>query len=781
MAAKFIATKLSETENNAVRRRVWLNITRVIVIAVLLVSTAIFFPKGRVFQFHYQVDQITTEPIIAPFDFDILKTGPELDRDRSDRVNAVPYVFEWHTGVKDTVDSMITRIGNELRSFRELQDAYNQELKSSLIQSNPDSLKNFTQLLREDSLRIELKRKDLALLGLADLKSTQWLYFLNMDDQKVVPNDSIAVSDYFISTIRAALNAAFQTGILNRRTMEIPTPTISVIVRGKEIEQNPGVFLSMAEAQVNLTQQLHDDFSELDERLDTLAVRIGLSFLAPNVILESTLTSERQEFARNAVPIAIGKVFENEKIVDANTRITPEIKRKLDSLEKEYQRRGQLATASTQTIGFIGRIMLSGVILFFFYAYLYTYRPAIYHDIKLLILMGLIFLSHLAMAYFFVYRLHWSEYAIPMTIAAMLVTIIFDGRISFIAMVTLNLLVGIILSNNLPFVITNLFVASLAIYTVRRLRERTQLMWSIVAIVAGYVSVILIFELIKFSDWNSLLDKVLFAATNGFLAPPLTYGLLIVIEKTFKITTNLTLLELLDFNHKLLNHLAINAPGTFKHSVDVGNLAVTSADAIGANSLLARVGAYYHDVGKVTKPMYFIENQMGGENKHNKLAPRLSAMIITSHVKDGIRLAKEYKLPQVVADFIPMHHGRSRVEYFYQQALKQATNPQDVNEDDYRYPGPRPNTKETGILMIAEAVEAASRSVSSPTPQRLETLIDSIIETRIKEGDLDECPLTFRELTTIKESIIPVLIGSLHKRIEYPGQREKLHMRPEED
>jgi len=156
-------------------------------------------------------------------------------------------------------------------------------------------------------------------------------------------------------------------------------------------------------------------------------------------------------------------------------------------------------------------------------------------------------------------------------------------------------------------------------------------------------------------------------------------------------------------------------------------------------------------------------------------------MIITSHVKDGIRLAKEYKLPQVVADFIPMHHGRSRVEYFYQQALKQATNPQDVNEDDYRYPGPRPNTKETGILMIAEAVEAASRSVSSPTPQRLETLIDSIIETRIKEGDLDECPLTFRELTTIKESIIPVLIGSLHKRIEYPGQREKLHMRPEED
>lgn len=781
MAAKSNINRTSESEKNRLRNRVWLNVTRVSMIAILLLSTAIFFPKGRVFQFNYQVDQITTEPIIAPFDFDILKTDAELDRDRNDRINAVPYVFEWHTGVRDTVDSVLTRVDIELGIFREYQDAYNQRLKSSLIQTDSDTLQNLNQLLREDSLKLELKRKDLTLFGLGDVKSGEWLYFLNMDEEQIVSGDSITVPQYFIASIRSSLNATFQIGILNRRPIDIPTPTISVIVRGKEIEQNPGIFLSLTEAQTSLTQQLHDKFAQFDPRLDTLAVRISRAFLKTNVIFEPNLTTERQALARNAVPIAVGKVFENEKIVDANTRITPEIKRKLDSLEKEYERRGQLATASTQVIGFIGRVLLSGVILFFFFAYLFTYRPSIYNNIKLLILIGLIFLIHIAMAYFFVYKLHWSEYAIPMTIAAMLVTIIFDGRISFIAMVTLNLLVGIILSNNLTFVITNLFVASLAIYTVRRLRERTQLMWSIVAIIAGYVSVILIFELIKFSDWNSLLDKILFAATNGFLAPPLTYGLLIIIEKTFKITTNLTLLELLDFNHKLLNHLAMNAPGTFKHSVDVGNLAVTAADAIGANSLLARVGAYYHDVGKVTKAIYFIENQMGGENKHSKLAPRLSAMIITSHVKDGIRLAKEYKLPQVVADFIPMHHGRSRVEYFYQQALKQADNPQDVNEDDYRYPGPRPNTKETGILMISEAVEAASRSISSPTPQRLETLIDSIIETRIKEGDLDECPLTFRELTTIKESIIPVIIGSLHKRIEYPGQREKLHMRPDEE
>lgn len=780
MAAKSTSGKSTSVDKVRRYKKIWLPFTRVTTIAAILLATAIFFPKGRVFQFHYQVDQITTEPIIAPFDFDILKTSAELARDREARVAAVPFVFEWRTGVQDTADSVLTRIHAELSLLREYQDEYNLRLKSSLIE--PDSLisDSLRTLLKEDSLRIELKRKDLAVLGFSNLRVGEWLYFLNMDEIQVVDEDTVQVTDYFIGSIRRALNQTFQVGILNRSPDDIPTPTISVIVRGKEIDQNPGVYFSPDEATANITANLSDLLEKFDPRLITLANTIAGTLLQPNVIFDDVLTRERQLAARNSVPIATGKVFENEKIVDANTRITPEIKRKLDSLEKEYERRGQLATTSTQTITFIGRILLSAVVLFFFFAYLFTYRPNIYHDIKLLILVGLIFLVHIALAYYFVYVLHWSEYVIPMTIAAMLFTIIFDGRIAFIATVTLTLLAGIILSNNLPFVIANLFVASLAIYTVRRLRERTQLLWSIVAIIAGYVFVILTFELIKFSDWTTLLDKILFASTNGFLSPLLTYGLLIVIEKTFKITTNLTLLELLDFNHKLLNHLAMNAPGTFKHSVDVGNLAVAAADAIGANSLLARVGAYYHDVGKVTKPTYFIENQLGGENKHHKLAPRLSAMIITSHVKDGIRMAKEYKLPQVVADFIPMHHGRSRVEFFYQQALKQTDNPQEVNEEDYRYPGPRPNTKETGLLMIAEAVEAASRSVSSPTPQRIETLIDSIIETRIKDGDLDECPLTFRELTTVKDAMIPVLLGSLHKRIEYPGQREKLHMRPDE-
>jgi len=349
-------------------------------------------------------------------------------------------------------------------------------------------------------------------------------------------------------------------------------------------------------------------------------------------------------------------------------------------------------------------------------------------------------------------------------------------------MVTLTLLAGIILSNNIPFIVANLFVSSLAIYSVRRLRSRSQILLSIVAVSFGYVAVIAVFEMIKFSNWESVMEHMIFAVANGFLSPLLAYGFLFLIERIFKITTNLTLLELLDFNNKALSNLAMKAPGTFKHSIDVGNLAQAAAEAVGANSLLIRVGAYYHDIGKAEKPEYFIENQLRGTNKHEKLSPRLSAKVIIAHVKDGIRLANEYKLPSVITDFIPMHHGTSRVEYFYQQALDQAKeNDAEINEADYCYPGPAPNTKETGILMIAEALEAASRSVKNPTQQRIETLVDSIIESRVKSGQLINCPLTFRDLETIKSAMMPVILGSLHERIEYPGQRKKLHIPDDEN
>ncbi len=752
--------------------RLWLRFSQVALIIVLLVTTALFFPRGKIFEFDYHVDQITTETVIAPFDFDILKTESELEDDRQERANSVFPVYLWDGNVRDSVSKHLDILTGLLRDWQTAERIYgNKQLNFAEVQ-DPLQADSLTLLLEQDSLAIAAFKAELMDRGMADLGTPRWQWFL----------DETLSSRSLVNAVKRGLLPLYKLGIIEAMPTEDMQPRITMILRGRESTRNPADFITLDRAEALVNKSVTSTYYQDDNRLRQLAMDISMASLQPNLRYSHELTENRKLEAQNSVPISIGKVFENERIVDANTRVTEEIKQKLTSLEKEYIRRGYGGSTANRMLTFLGKILLTSFLIFFFFAYLQTYRTLIYNDIKLLVLVGLLFLMHIASAYLIVYEMNWSEYFIPMSIAAMIFTVVFDGRIAFIAMVTLTLIVGIILSNNMPFIIANLFVSSLAIYTVRRLRARSQILWSILAVTFGYVSVIAVNEMIKFTGWDQVMEHMLFATANGFIAPLISYGFLILIERSFKITTNLTLLELLDFNNKLLRHLAMRAPGTFKHSIDVGNLAMAAADAVGANSLLTRVGAYYHDVGKAEKPEYFIENQRGSENKHENLSPRLSATVIVAHVKDGIRMAKDHNLPDIITDFIPMHHGRTRVEYFYSKAKERAKeNDSDLNEEDFRYPGPRPNTRETGILMIAEAVEAASRSVKNPTPQRVETLIDSIIESRIKNDELANCPLTFRDLATIKEAMMPVLLGSLHERVEYPGQREKLHIPENED
>ena len=752
--------------------RLWLRISQIALIATLLVVTAIFFPRGKMFQFAYDVDQITIETIIAPFDFDILKTDEALEQDRNARESTIQPVFIWDNTSRDKVNADVDDLREQIALWYQAEKDLS--AKKNYWSTITDSLATDSVglQLQEDSLHVLNIRLELQNRGLKNLGIPRWSYFL----EKGPSTRQLA------NTVKQALLPQYMLGIIGDLPTGVDVARITMIMRGKESSRNPKDFRNMGQSWEGVQKVFSSIYFERDPRLQQLAEDIARAVMIPNLNYSAELTENRIAEARNLVPISIGKVFKNERIVDANTRVTPQIKQKLNSLEKEYIRKGYGESAANQVTTFIGKMMLSAFLLFFFFAYLQTYRSQIYNDIKLITLVGVVFILQIASAHLIVYQLGWSEFFVPMSIAAMIFTVVFDGRIAFIIMVTLTLLTGIILSNNIPFIVANLFVSSLAIYTVRRLRSRSQILWSILAVTSGYVAVIAVFEMIKFSSWESVMEHMVFATANGILSPLLSYGLLVLIERVFKITTNLTLLELLDFNNKLLSKLAMKAPGTFKHSIDVGNLAVAAAEAVGANSLLARVGAYYHDIGKAEKPEYFIENQMRGTNKHEKLSPRLSATVIVAHVKDGIKLADENRLPSIVADFIPMHHGKTRVEYFYQQALERAKeNDSEINEADFRYPGPRPNTKETGILMIAEAIEAASRSLKSPNPQRIEALMDTIIESRIKSGELINCPLTFRDLEIIKSAMMPVLTGSMHERIEYPGQRQKLHIMDNED
>jgi hypothetical protein len=488
----------------------------------------------------------------------------------------------------------------------------------------------------------------------------------------------------------------------------------------------------------------------------------------------------RQQEAVDKVPVSKGIVLKNERIVDANTRVTVDVKEKLNSLAMAKSR--QLASSGGIQLWLprVGMFMITIALLTFFLAWLYVFRNLWFRQTRILLLINLLFLTIMATANFFYVRLDLSEYLIPVTVAAMAFTILFDARTSIIATIALALMLGFMVGNKVDFVLVNAIVGSASIYAVRQLRRRRQIFVAIIYIVTSYILAITAIELLKYTTIAKLGNDLFYAGINGILSPIMVYGLIGLLEVIFGITTNLTLLELSDFNHPLLRRLSREANGTFSHSIVVGNLVEAAANAIGANALLCRVGAYYHDIGKLARPEYFIENQFRSENPHDSIAPNLSAKVVASHVKEGLRLAREYGLPETVADFIPMHHGTARIEYFYKRALDEAGPDDQVKEENFRYSGPTPNTKETGLLMLCEAIEAATRSIKKPTLPHLQQMIETIIKLRIDDDQLTNCPLTMRDLNTIKgdpkrgTGIISVLQGIYHVRISYPSTEQKM-------
>jgi cyclic-di-AMP phosphodiesterase PgpH len=359
-------------------------------------------------------------------------------------------------------------------------------------------------------------------------------------------------------------------------------------------------------------------------------------------------------------------------------------------------------------------------------------------------------------------------------IASVLLTVMFDSRVGLFGTLTIALIGAHLLRFDFEFAFATLLAGALGVFSVRDIRNRGQFFVSAGLVFIGYLAVLVASWLIFDFSAERFLGDMLLVGINSFLLI-MAYPLLWVFERAFDITTDLSLLELSDTNRPLLKELSLRAPGTFNHALQVANLAEAAADAVGANALLVRVGALYHDIGKMLKPEYFVENQRPGENPHDHLKPRMSALIIASHVKEGMELGRQYNLPERVLRFIPMHHGTTRIEYFYQKAVEQK-GPEEaqIHESEFRYPGPRPDSKETGILMLADSVEAASRSLSDPTHKRLESLVEHIFKVRSEDGQLDLTDLTFRDLNVTKETFLSILLGIYHVRLKYPGQQERL-------
>lgn len=304
--------------------------------------------------------------------------------------------------------------------------------------------------------------------------------------------------------------------------------------------------------------------------------------------------------------------------------------------------------------------------------------------------------------------------------------------------------------------------------TLKRLQQRNDILYSSIYIAA--FNMIITFSMGTLIS-NNILDvikKTGYAGAGSVLAAILTIGFLPLFESMFDIVTVIKLLELSNPNNPLMRKLLMEAPGTYHHSVLVANLAELAAEAVGGNPVLARIAAYYHDVGKTKRPYFFKENQTGKENPHDKISPNLSTLIITSHVKDGLEMAKENNLPKVIQDIIQQHHGTTLVKYFYYTAKNNAENPEEIKEEDFRYMGPIPQFKESGIIMLADGVEAAVRSIPDPTKGKIEEMVNNIIKDKLNTGQLDDCDLTLKDLDKIRESFLKSLNGIYHQRIEYP-------------
>jgi len=637
-------------------------------------------------------------------------------------------------------------------------------LQKDAFKKTLDTIKSYSKFL--------LKNVDESIATQGEVKNVTFLSDKSFDEFKKIRlaestnttkrTKSIAS---FLSSVEEFLKLFYQQGLLGIPFQQIEKDSIAIREGKFEHIVAKSDYRDPDSSKAQISEYFgNNNESEFAESAGEYIAK----FLVPSLQYSPELTDESYKLAREKVPRNIGIVNENERIVSKHDRITAEVKLKIDSYRIA---KGEERNFWGRFFQNMGKFFHIAVILSLFWIYIFLFRKRIFRDNVKLLLLALIILIISLISYFISQIEAQSpiEFLIFVSVASMLITIIFDSRVGFYSTVIISLIIGALRGNDYVFAVMNIIAGALAAYTVRDIKNRTQIFRSFFFILIGYSISIIAFGLERFDTFEQISIMIGFAAVNALISPVLTYGLLIFFERFFRITTDLTLLELSDFNRPLLRELARIAPGTFNHSMTIGTMVVNAAESIGANPILARVGAYYHDIGKTLDPASFVENQTEKENIHEKIAPLKSVELIINHVKRGVELAREQDLPQEIIDFIPMHHGTLLVSYFYEKA-KEESGDQIVNEADYRYPGPKPCTKETALVMLADACESAVRSITEPDAAKLENVINNLFRIRIEDGQLDDAPVTFNDIRKIKDSFLSILAGQYHKRIRYPNQ-----------
>lgn len=712
-------------------------------LSVILITA--MFPRYETIETDYTVGMVwSKEDLIAPFSFPVYKSEPAYQREVTLAQSKVYPIFDINnakaSGQINWLDSL-NRLTDRIKSIVDYAAVYEKE------KSMPDE-KRTTSEQAFDKMKQEL--------GLS-FTEAEW----NSIGSEL---NSQGELDAFKKKIIQSLNQAYDKKIIDIPKSQISTDKIAYI---KNKVEEP-IDLNTVRDVPEVEKALNNDFSSFfkNPELISVSTKIAKKYIYPDYTFNKTETDKLLSSVTEAVSKTFGIVRENERIVSKHEPITEATKLKLESYKRV--RNEQMGTQDFFTQQ-SGRFLFVAAMIGLIAIFLFKMREAVFADNHRLILLSTIILLQCLFSYLSLHlKINYPiEYLIFVPVAAMLLTIIFDSRLAVYIIIVICILVSAVRGGDYDILIPNFCASVLVVYSVRDIKNRSQIFTSMIYILIGYTVAIVAIALERYEDFSILRSQLIVALLNSVLSPILAYGLLMFYEKVFRVATDLVFLEMSDFNQPLLRELSAKAPGTFHHSIVMGNLSEPAAKEIGANQILTRVGCYYHDVGKIANPDYFIENQMDS-NKHEELNPSLSAKMIIAHVKNGIKLAEKYRLPKEIIDFIPMHHGTNLVSYFYEKARTEEGEIDTTHEYIYRYPGPKPQTRETGIVMLADSVEAATRSIEDPTPAKLETQISEIIRARFLDGELDECDLTLKDLIKIKQSFLKTLVGIHHHRIKYP-------------
>ncbi len=501
-----------------------------------------------------------------------------------------------------------------------------------------------------------------------------------------------------------------------------------------------------------------------DERTVRSALELVTPFLTPNVLLDRAETEWRKAQARGAVLATLGSVQKDELLVDANQRIDRLALRKLITLrELEAARRSRTEFLYPP----VARMLLMFLFIAIFATYLRAELPQVYSDNSQLGAITLLTSIVLLSSALLVGVLGLSEFMVPVALGPLVVGSLLEKRPALVYTLLLAVAVLSVAEMRAPFIPVAVMGGVTAVYSVTRLRHRWHFFRAMLMIALANLAAILAWDLARVAVWPVLLQDVGAGVANAFGATTFAFLLLPVVEHVFALTSDVTLLELSDLNRPILKRVQLEAPGTYHHSMVVGNLAEAAAEAVGANSLLARVCAYYHDIGKISRKEYYGENETTPRSLHDELSASMSALILRSHIKEGLELARKERLPRAVQNGIQEHHGTMVMAFFYDKALQSDPT---ARREDFCYPGPKPRSKETAILMLADGVEGAARSLVEPTSSRIKGLVASIIEQRVQAGQLDECGLTLQDLARVRDAFFPVLRAVFHVRAPYPAE-----------